>query len=609
MNGYASPTTRRLPVTEPTLTDTASSSLLSLADKPLGHVVVVGAGEGEDLPAWIDLGAQRVVLIEGDADRAESLRLSVARRADVGVVLEVVSPDGGPVEWRRYTLPALDGPLGIEGIAIHLPRVHAKSTESRPSVALHRLLDEIVSDASDDRSHVLVMNVAGQEAALLRSLPRCTLTRFDLIIVHGCRVSRDGVVPNCRDAVEGLLQEFYGLHSFDAGATPLWPTAALRLDRTRLTAVELHERLDEVTRLKAEAESARDEAMQQAAQANAGQAEQQQVIAALSTTADTRQMALDAATRELERARAEVAASRSHAASLQQALDLEVSRITASEAARQLVEEGLAARVAEVTALCAALDEARATSRELGDALVERDRECDANLQRAALAEMNLDAALVRACEAERLHEDAAVKLCLMREQLTRAERLANEGIRLVAQRSADLVATRRQCDDSIERARLLHDEFDATQRSLEEAKTRAAEATERIAALEEQLASAALGQDAARAEAERERQTAQLAVRIAALRENDLVELRGRYALLDQRDRERDQLLEALARTLTSMASQLGMDIDSSADSDTGKIAMSDPSDACAGIAAQPALRSGARRRGSRRSTDGVKA
>lgn len=610
MNGQARTTAQPLHLSERTDIADVSSGLRSLTDKPIGHVIVIGAGDAEALPEWIDLGAQSVVLVEGDADRADALRARVSRRPDVRVVAEVVSPDGMPVDWHSYTFPALDGPMGIEGIAIRLPRVRTREVKPRLSIALHRLIDDVVSGGPEDRCHVLVLNVAGQEAALLQSLPRECLAKFDVVVVRGCRVSRDGNAPNCRDTVQSLAQGFFALHSFDAESAPLWPTAVLRIDRARLAVLELRERLDEAVRSLVEAEAARDEAAQRMEErVSAASAEQRDAIVKLKAASDAQQASLDATTQELDRARTEADSSRRHSASLEQALGQAIARADASEAARRELEGQAQARDSEIAALRAALDDLRASARELGDALTERERERDATLQRASLAEMNLEAMTVQASEALRSHGDLALQLGSARERLAVVEQLVGDGIRQVAQRSVDLVTLRRERDDSIERERLLREECDMVRRSLEQASSDAEGLAKRIATLEEVISAANLERDVARAEAARERQTSHLAVRLATLRENDLVELRERYAILDKRDRERDQLLESLAQTLTVMAARLGLDVDSNGTFRPIDPVVPDVSKASADDAAQTRSRTAARRRGASRSSIRAKA
>ena len=76
--------------------------------RPVARIVHIGAGTGDDLPACLASGAERILLLEADPDIAAQLAAQTAREPRVEVVAATVSADPRPRPFHRTNFPELD---------------------------------------------------------------------------------------------------------------------------------------------------------------------------------------------------------------------------------------------------------------------------------------------------------------------------------------------------------------------------------------------------------------------------------------------------------------------------------------------------------------------
>ncbi len=205
----------------------AMLELLSAAPaRGVDLLVHIGAGAA---PATLQLdGVRRLVLVEGDAGTRLQLALATAGRAGVEVWPDVVTPAAALTPWRRYSLPALNGPLDQAARVAQYPRLQVLADGVSPGTPVARLLEKALGGGTAGQ-RVLVLDVPGQEAALLEALPPALLQAFDRVVVRGtsqapgagCTLADTQRLLEAVDYRQGIL----------ADDDPLWPLASFALDQ------------------------------------------------------------------------------------------------------------------------------------------------------------------------------------------------------------------------------------------------------------------------------------------------------------------------------------------------------------------------------------------
>lgn len=210
--------------------DTLLGLLSQIPIRPLGTVVHVGAG-GTDPAVHAALQARRLVLVDGRDGAIEELRALAAPAGPCRIepLQAVVAAVAGPLTWNRYNLGWLDGPSDASDLARVYPRLARVAQESRQAVALTELLAGLRVDTATKASsdaNVLVLDLPGQEAALLESLDAEALAPFGWIAVRARAGGTD--TGSLKAASEQLAAMFYDALPGGAVEDELWPTALFR---------------------------------------------------------------------------------------------------------------------------------------------------------------------------------------------------------------------------------------------------------------------------------------------------------------------------------------------------------------------------------------------
>ena len=208
----------------------------ALARWPAGSmsfVLHVGAGSGEVLPLYAALKPLQVLLVEGDPLHGDALRVAAAEFPFADVLVRAVSPAGGELQWHRTTLPGLDGPLDMQGLRTYYPRLRLLETFPQASVAVTGLAAQRPHAGSG--AALLVLEVPGQEDALLAALGPRALQEFDACILCGCNAA-GGVTP-APQAVRRLQAGGATVSWSNAEREPLWPVTALLTPRGQVRQV------------------------------------------------------------------------------------------------------------------------------------------------------------------------------------------------------------------------------------------------------------------------------------------------------------------------------------------------------------------------------------
>lgn len=193
----------------------------------VGTVLHIGAGSGAVLPLYAKLQPAQALLVEGDPRHGDALRAAAAGLPTVEVLVRAVSPAGGALDWSRHSLPELDGPQDMRALRVYYPRLRLLEQFPQASVPVA----EVVAAAPQAAAGMalLVLDLPGQEDALLAVLGAQLLSDFDAVLLCGC----NGVpgVQAAAQAVQRLQSGGAQLSWSNAQREPLWPLHVLKTPR------------------------------------------------------------------------------------------------------------------------------------------------------------------------------------------------------------------------------------------------------------------------------------------------------------------------------------------------------------------------------------------
>jgi FkbM family methyltransferase len=199
--------------------------LASLSAEPFDCIVHVGAGADASADYYAVLQPKHVVLIEADPESHAALAERFKDSSRATVIQALVGAAAGETTFHRYTLPSLNAPLGLGRLRELYPRIDEIETILLQSTLLHEILDE----KSLGARNLLVLDVPGQEAAILRSMPSDFLGRFSqLIAMTTAEVWQEGA-ETAQTTLATLKEHDFELER-ESGDDPAWPHFLLRHD-------------------------------------------------------------------------------------------------------------------------------------------------------------------------------------------------------------------------------------------------------------------------------------------------------------------------------------------------------------------------------------------
>lgn len=419
--------------------------LRRLAHGPLGTVVHLGAGSGAILPVYTGVDAQQVLLLEGDPRAAASLRQGCAERPRMQVLCEVLRPHAGPVTWRCYNLPALNGPLSALGLRSIYPRLLETEQAERAGRPIADWMAGVDLSTDPQRPNLLVLDMPGQETGLVDALPPSLLQGFQQIVVRGCASPPDAQW-NSTSSVCDLLEARHFRRDTalkPPADDPLWPVEVFTFDPGAQRAAQLELRLTQHDR---EREEAQRRLRDEAARADEAQAR----LLAARTECEALQSALASRQAELEAqaAQAEAAAREwsRHTDQLQSERDALGSRL----------EEALAqARIAEADKLdlTQRLAQAQRECVELGERLARHEQARESSQAESETLRAERDQARLEHAQAHERIDTLQAERALLQAQLEEL-RLSTEAAEAAwVARIDDLGRDRSAIDASLHRA------------------------------------------------------------------------------------------------------------------------------------------------------------
>lgn len=246
--------------------------LCHASQEPIETILVIGAGAGNDLPAWRELHGKRLVLAEAHPRLSEELACRIEpSRGEEAWSLAIVATPSQHAMLQVLNNPAYNSLLSPQGLVRHYPNLR---TVNQTEVAARSLAESIEGLGLDARHpHLLMLDAPGQAGALLEATPAQVLQSFTWIMV------RCGMEPLYADEmglsdVKTLLRGI-GFDVLVDDPEAIYPQTASLFkrndDRVRISQLEaqLHKRGEEYAvqaKLVAQHQAERDKVTQQAAE-------------------------------------------------------------------------------------------------------------------------------------------------------------------------------------------------------------------------------------------------------------------------------------------------------------------------------------------------------
>jgi FkbM family methyltransferase len=178
-----------------------------------GTVLWAGVGHGSDLPTVRRIAAGRKILLEPHPALFSRLATRTSPAADERLLQVALWSGTGSRELHMVSNPVKSSLLRPTGLLARLPNLQSTGATPVWAMDLENLATEMGIAGSDN---LLILDIAGAEAAVLAAAPRALLGRFAAILVAGAEAGDyDGAAPIAEivDALRAL-----GFEASDRGA-------------------------------------------------------------------------------------------------------------------------------------------------------------------------------------------------------------------------------------------------------------------------------------------------------------------------------------------------------------------------------------------------------
>ena len=178
-----------------------------------GTVLWAGVGHGSDLPTVRRIAAGRKILLEPHPALFSRLATRTSPAADERLLQVALWSGTGSRELHMVSNPVKSSLLRPTGLLARLPNLQSAGATPVWAMDLENLATEMGIAGSDN---LLILDIAGAEAAVLAAAPRALLGRFAAILVAGAEAGDyDGAAPIAEtvDALRAL-----GFVASDRGA-------------------------------------------------------------------------------------------------------------------------------------------------------------------------------------------------------------------------------------------------------------------------------------------------------------------------------------------------------------------------------------------------------
>lgn len=133
-----------------------------------GTIVHIGAGECRELGTYLKVGAERIVLVEPDPTMAGELSRTADGAPHIEVLQLAVGGSCGDGSLYKYNVHGLSSLSPLESNSIRWPGLRKVEQVAVRIIDLRGLLEGL--KLSSNKSHWLVVEAAGEERGILRTL-------------------------------------------------------------------------------------------------------------------------------------------------------------------------------------------------------------------------------------------------------------------------------------------------------------------------------------------------------------------------------------------------------------------------------------------------------
>lgn len=206
-------------------------SLFPLAEfPPLNLVVHIGAGALAAPADYAALQASQLLLVEADPAAVARLQSTFARSAPQTRVLEkLILPNSGPATLFKFNFPAINGIRPGGELNALYPNLRLLEELPLQGESFSAFLAALSLESDSPR--LLILDVQGQELALLESLSPELTERFEWILLRGGASERQEGANVLAASAAFLEGRFFESVATENHTDPAWPIHLLRHNR------------------------------------------------------------------------------------------------------------------------------------------------------------------------------------------------------------------------------------------------------------------------------------------------------------------------------------------------------------------------------------------
>ncbi|NWN83353.1 MAG: glycosyltransferase [Halomonas sp.] len=236
-------------------------------------ILHIGAGQGEQLEAWLAEGVRRVVLFEPHPELAERLASANKQRLNVSVAAVAIAAEEGGCSLQEYNLPeanSLRAPTDLKSLFPGLKRTNRYPVQA---ITPHRMMAEY--GPADEEAARLVIEAPGEAYAMLQPLMESDeLGRFSELQISMTVVPRYQGSVTAEQTLRALRDYGYDVVCHD-DHDPDWPTWTLHRNPLKVALKQQQQALDQAEREKAKSHQECDALNQQVAELRQARASEQ----------------------------------------------------------------------------------------------------------------------------------------------------------------------------------------------------------------------------------------------------------------------------------------------------------------------------------------------
>lgn len=190
-------------------------------------ILHIGAGHGTLLPDLISTGASSIILSELDPNLSVRLGRQIPSGAHVRLLERPLAVAVGDIELHRFSMPGYASPYAITGLRNLYPNL--KNTDTI-TVQVQAVTDFLSTDpdVQEGNSHVLILDGAGTEMAILQALDTLLIQKFRHVFVKTPLVPLYDQAATGSDLKALLLDAGYDLVAEDSTGDPDIPDCYFR---------------------------------------------------------------------------------------------------------------------------------------------------------------------------------------------------------------------------------------------------------------------------------------------------------------------------------------------------------------------------------------------